>query len=128
MVVLDDTYNANPASMAASLETARTMRGARPLVVVIGTMLELGEESGRLHDAVARRVLEAEPDLIAATGAFVDAFAPYAEKLGDRLITAADPSSLGERLAPRLAVNAFVLLKASRGVRLEQAIPFLLPG
>ena len=128
MVVLDDTYNANPASMAASLETARTMRGARPLVVVVGTMLELGEESGRLHDAVARRVLEAEPDLIAATGAFVDAFAPYAEKLGDRLITAADPSSLGERLAPRLAVNAFVLLKASRGVRLEQAIPFLLPG
>ncbi len=128
LVVLDDTYNANPASMTASLETARAMRGERPLVVVVGTMLELGEESGRLHDEVARRVLEAEPDLIAATGAFADAFAPYAEQLGDRLITAADPSSLGEHLAPRLAENAFVLLKASRGVRLEQAIPFLLPG
>jgi UDP-N-acetylmuramoyl-tripeptide--D-alanyl-D-alanine ligase len=127
LVVLNDSYNANPASMAASLETAQAMRGSRPFVVVLGSMLELGEDSGRLHDAVARRVLEAAPDLVAVTGAFVAAFAPYAPQLGERLIAAADAPTLGERLAPRLASNAFVLLKASRGVRLEQAIPFLLP-
>jgi UDP-N-acetylmuramoyl-tripeptide--D-alanyl-D-alanine ligase len=128
VVVLHDAYNANPRSMAASLETARAMRGDRRLVIVLGTMLELGDESPRLHRSVAEQVMAAVPDLVAVMGAFVDAFAEFAEELGDRLITADDPATLGERLAPRLGPHVFVLVKASRGVRLEQAIPFLLPG
>jgi UDP-N-acetylmuramyl pentapeptide synthase len=57
----------------------------------------------------------------------VEAFARWAGELGDRLIAADDAATLGERLAARLRGNEFVLLKASRGVRLERAIPFLLP-
>ncbi len=128
VVVLHDAYNANPGSMTASLETAKAMRGERPLVVVLGTMLELGVESPRLHRRVAAQVMAVDPAVVAVTGAFVDAFAEYGDDLGDRLIAADDPATLGERLAPRLGAHAFVLLKASRGVRLEQAIPFLLPG
>jgi UDP-N-acetylmuramoyl-tripeptide--D-alanyl-D-alanine ligase len=127
LMVIDDTYNANPGSVRASLETAAAMRGDRPLVVVLGTMLELGNDSPRLHAEIAEHVLGMQPHLVAVTGAFVDAFAPWASALGDRLIAGADPATLGERVAERLGGDELVLLKASRGVRLEQVIPFLVP-
>jgi len=128
LAVLHDAYNANPGSIAASLATAEAMRGTRPLVVVLGSMLELGPASAALHAAVAERVMAVEPWVVAVTGLFVPAFAPWAAALGDRLIAGDDAASLGERLAARLRGNEFVLVKGSRGVRLEQAIPFLLPG
>ena len=127
LTVLHDAYNANPGSIAASLATARAMSGDRPLVVALGSMLELGPESPALHVDVAQRVMQEDPALIAVTGLFVEAFSRLAGELGDRLIMADDAATLGERLAARLHGDEFVLLKASRGVRLERAIPFLLP-
>ncbi|NIN11397.1 MAG: UDP-N-acetylmuramoyl-tripeptide--D-alanyl-D-alanine ligase [Gemmatimonadales bacterium] len=127
LVVLHDAYNANPSSLTAALATAEVLRGDRPLVVVLGTMLELGDESAALHAEVADRVMAASPILVAVTGAFVPAFRRHASALGDRLLTADDAATLGELLAPRLGGNEFVLIKASRGVRLERAIPYILP-
>ncbi len=127
LTVLHDAYNANPGSITASLATAQAMSDDRPLVVVLGSMLELGPDGPALHAEMARRVMQAAPALVGVTGLFVEAFAPWADTLGDRLITADDAATLGERLGPRLRGNEFVLLKASRGVRLERAIPFLLP-
>src|SRR5216683_5842632 len=56
MLVIDDSYNANPASMRRAVQTAAWLarRQRRPLVVVVGTMLELGAESARLHAEAAR--------------------------------------------------------------------------
>jgi UDP-N-acetylmuramoyl-tripeptide--D-alanyl-D-alanine ligase len=125
LTVLHDAYNANPGSIAASLATVEAMRGGRPLVVVLGSMLELGPASETLHAAVAEQVMAVEPSVVAVTGLFVPAFAQWAAALGDRLITGDDAASLGERLAARLRGDEFVLVKGSRGVRLEQAIPFL---
>lgn len=125
LTVLHDAYNANPGSIAASLATVEAMRGGRPLVVVLGSMLELGPASETLHAAVAEQVMAVEPSVVAVTGLFVPAFAQWAAALGDRLITGDDATSLGERLAARLRGDEFVLVKGSRGVRLEQAIPFL---
>jgi UDP-N-acetylmuramoyl-tripeptide--D-alanyl-D-alanine ligase len=127
LVVLHDAYNANPKSMAAALETARAMRGDRPLVVVLGSMLELGPESAALHQETAERVLAVEPSLVAVTGLFIPAFARHRGALGDRLLTADDADALGRLVAARLKGRALVLLKASRGVRLERALPHLLP-
>ena len=127
LIVMNDAYNANPASLSAALETTQSMRGGRPLVVVLGTMLELGEDSAGLHAEMAGRVLDHDPALIAVTGEFVAAFARHEESLGDRLIHAPDPASLGRELALRLQGDEFVLLKASRGVKLEEALPFILP-
>lgn len=126
LVVLHDAYNANPASIAASLETARAMRGSRPLVVVLGTMLELGDQSAVLHERTADGVMAAEPALVAAVGGFVSAFERHRRTLGERLLTAPDPASLGKLLASRLDGREFVLLKGSRGVRMERVIPFLI--
>lgn len=127
LVVMHDAYNSNPASLGAALETAVALCGGRRLVVVVGTMLELGAQSGALHESMAARVMDVEPALVAAVGAFVPAFERHRAALGDRLLTAADPASLGKLLGPRLKGHEFVLMKASRGVQLERAIPFLMP-
>ncbi len=124
--ILDDCYNANPLSFRAAIQTAAQLRQGRRLVFVAGTMRELGPEAPRLHAEVARELVELDPDLLAAVGDFVPALAPYAARLGPRLITAPDVPELGALLAPRLRGDEVIVLKASRGVALERILPELL--
>jgi UDP-N-acetylmuramoyl-tripeptide--D-alanyl-D-alanine ligase len=124
LVILNDTYNANPESMRASLETAVGICGSRPLVVAVGTMLELGTDSARLHGETAETIAQAEPKLVAATGEFIAAFAESSLP-PDRLVASPDLEELGRTLRDRIDGNELVLVKASRGVRLERLIPFL---
>jgi UDP-N-acetylmuramoyl-tripeptide--D-alanyl-D-alanine ligase len=126
LVVLHDAYNANPASLAAALETASALRQGRRLVVLLGTMLELGRESAALHREMAARVVESGADLIGAVGEFARAFENRRGELGDRLITAEDSEELGRLVAARLRGDELVVLKASRGVALERALPAIL--
>jgi UDP-N-acetylmuramoyl-tripeptide--D-alanyl-D-alanine ligase len=125
LTILNDCYNANPQSFRAAIATARALRAGRRLVFIAGTMRELGDDSAALHAEVAAALVELEPDLLAAVGDFVPALAPYGTRLGDRLITAADPIALGPLVAPRLLNGDVVVLKASRGVALERILPAL---
>ncbi len=127
LVVIDDTYNANPASLRRAVQTADWLarRQRRPLVVVVGTMLELGAESARLHAEAAREIAQRKPALVAAVGTFARAFESLREALGGRLITAADADALGPKLKSALRRNELVLLKASRGVALERVLNYL---
>lgn len=127
LVILNDTYNSNPASLLASLDVACNIRGRRPLVVVVGSMLELGEHAAWLHDDMARAVVDAGPNLVGVIGAFVPAFEPYRAQLEGRLVTAEDVETLGRAVGRRLHGDELVLLKASRGVGLDRAIPYLTP-
>ena len=127
LTIIDDTYNASPASLRRAVESAAWLARAhhRPLVVVVGPMLELGPESARLHAVAAADIVGAEPVLVAVVGEFASAFAPYRDQLGERLLIAADPDGLGPRLKAALHGNEVVLLKASRGVALERVLPHL---
>ena len=129
LTVIDDAYNANPASMRAALDFAAAYAGRhrRPLAVVVGSMLELGAESARLHAAVADAVMAVRPapTLVAAVGEFAPAFARHAAALGNRIVTASDAEALGPALKTRLRGNEVVLLKASRGVALERVLRHL---
>jgi UDP-N-acetylmuramoyl-tripeptide--D-alanyl-D-alanine ligase len=125
LTILNDSYNANPQSFRSAIETARSLRGTRRLVFLAGTMRELGPESVALHAEIARALVELEPDLLGAVGEFVPALAPYAGRLGDRLITADDPVALGEKVSGRLSGDEVVVLKASRGAALERILPAL---
>ncbi|HJX87618.1 MAG TPA: UDP-N-acetylmuramoyl-tripeptide--D-alanyl-D-alanine ligase, partial [Gemmatimonadales bacterium] len=127
LTILNDCYNANPQSFRSVIATARALRGNRRLVMVAGTMRELGGDSERLHAEVAGELVNLEPNLLAAVGDFVPALAPYAGRLGDRLLTAADPPALAPLLAARVRPGDVVVLKASRGVALERVLPALLP-
>lgn len=123
LVVINDAYNANPASLAAALDVARSLRGNRPLVVLVGTMLELGDESSALHERMADDILAASPDLVGAVGEFAAVL--ERKHIGARLVTAPDADALGRAVAARLKGGELVLLKASRGVQLERALPYL---
>jgi UDP-N-acetylmuramoyl-tripeptide--D-alanyl-D-alanine ligase len=125
LTVLNDAYNANPASFLAAIEVAKAMRGTRPLVFVAGTMRELGAESARYHAEVAEALVALAPDLLAAVGEFVPALEPHRAVLGDRLLTAPDALALAPLLASRVRGTELVVLKASRGPALERILPAL---
>src|SRR2546422_11362286 len=82
MIVIDDTYNANPASLRRAVQTGAWLarRQRRAFVVVVGTMLELGPQSARLHAEAAREIAQRKPALVAAVGTFARVF----ESLRDR--------------------------------------------
>ena len=122
--LLNDAYNANPASARAALDLLLGLGGARQRVVVLGTMRELGAAAPAMHEAVARYALATAADVIAGVGEFAAPLAALGA--GDpRVVTAPDVDELWPLLAPRLAADAIVLLKASRGVRLERLVPYL---
>ena len=127
--LINDAYNANPPSTRAAVELLAASGGgdgarARQRVAVLGTMRELGAHADRLHDEVARRAIDAGLDVVAGVGDFAAALARVAPN-DPRVVAAADPDALWPALAPRLALDAVVLLKASRGVRLERLVPRL---
>lgn len=68
LLLIDDSYNANPDSMEAGLRTARRLAGEGRLVAILGEMLELGEDSERLHLDVAKRVLAEKVDVLIGVG------------------------------------------------------------
>jgi UDP-N-acetylmuramoyl-tripeptide--D-alanyl-D-alanine ligase len=125
LTVIADCYNSNPASLAAAMDTLVEMprRGGR--VVVVGSMLELGTRSEAFHRESARRIAEAEVDLVVAIGLFAPAFQAVAGELGDRLLTAEDAEAAAGPLLDRLTGDEVVLLKGSRGVALETLMPRL---
>lgn len=122
LTLLIDCYNANPGSFRAAMEAASAVAGARPKAALVGPMLELGPESAAWHRRVAKEIVRAGFAPIGASGAFAPAFEAMRDTLGDRLVTATDPVGLYAEFAKRLAGNEVVLLKASRGVRLEQVV------
>lgn len=124
LTVINDAYNANPPSMRAALALLGSVGAGRPHVAVLGTMRELGAQSAMLHDAIAQDALAGNADLIVAVGAFAEAFERVAPEAA-HVVTAPDVDAVWPVLAPRLARDAVVLLKGSRGVRLERLLPSL---
>lgn len=129
VTVINDCYNANPASFAAALDLLAALRGERRAVVVAGTMRELGGASGALHREVAARIADAQPDLVAAVGEFAPAFESLGGKIKrKRLLVGETPEAVAPALKEQLRPGDVVLLKASRGVQLERVLPLLWPS
>ncbi len=119
-VLLDDVYNANPASMAAALRVLASFGDASTVrVVVFGDMLGLGEQTAALHDEIARFALGLSIDLFYPVGERATAAFRAADdarvRFVDRDAVAAD---LVEYL--RRETDAVVLVKGSRGMQLEK--------
>jgi len=124
MTVIADCYNANPGSVASAIELLTDVPRGGGRVAVVGTMRELGEHSSRLHEETARSIADSAIDLIVATGEFSPAFRDMEGLDERRVICEEDPAAAFDLLAPRLRGDEVVLLKASRGVRLERLLPY----
>ena len=129
LTLLVDCYNANAAGVAAAVTTLEGMAAEGRRVAVLGTMLELGERSDAIHREALARVLRAGIDRYVLTGAFARAARQGADAratLEDaRVHLVDDVEELPDRLPELVRPRDTVLLKASRGVRLERAIPVL---
>jgi UDP-N-acetylmuramoyl-tripeptide--D-alanyl-D-alanine ligase len=123
-LLVNDCYNANPGSARAAVALLAAVAGDRPRVIVLGTMRELGAQADRAHREVAREAVASGAALVAGLGDFAPALKDVAT--GDpRVLTGVDVDDLWRVLEPRLPQDAAILLKASRGVRLERLLPRL---
>lgn len=123
-VLINDAYNANPASMRAALDLLSSVGAGRQRVAILGTMRELGAHAAMQHREIAEVALASKAELVAGVGEFADAFMAIAPN-DPRVIVAAELDALWPLLEARLARNAVILLKASRGMRLERLVPTL---
>ncbi|HXJ84436.1 MAG TPA: UDP-N-acetylmuramoyl-tripeptide--D-alanyl-D-alanine ligase [Candidatus Methylomirabilis sp.] len=125
--VLDDTYNANPSSMAAALETLSAGAGERRRVVVLGDMLELGEIAEHAHREVGRAVARSGAAEFIAMGQHARVAVEAAREAGlhesHHATTFEDTVAL---LLKRLTPNDAVLVKGSRGMRMERVVDALI--
>ena len=119
--LIDDSYNANPGSVAAAIERLAAYRGTRWLV--LGDMRELGADSLQLHREVGELAKRSGLEHLWAVGedmqAAVNAFAD-----GGRHFV--DQSTLIAELRQALGADAVVLVKGSRGSRMERVVDALL--
>ncbi|WP_370200162.1 UDP-N-acetylmuramoyl-tripeptide--D-alanyl-D-alanine ligase [Aeromicrobium sp.] len=122
VVVLDDSYNANPESVRAALEALAGL-GAQRRVAVLGEMLELGADAHARHVEVGQAAAELGTSLVVAVG---DGARGIAEGAGDVGLAVPDVDVALDTLRAWLSPGDAVLVKASRGARLERVTTRLL--
>lgn len=127
-IVLDDCYNANPASVAAALRAARSL-SPRRLVAVLGDLLELGAYEREGHEEVGRVAAEAGVELLVAFGSRSRDTARTAREAGvPAILETEDADEALAWLRAQLREGDLLLIKASRGMRLERIADRLVEG
>ncbi|MCH8146553.1 MAG: UDP-N-acetylmuramoyl-tripeptide--D-alanyl-D-alanine ligase [Planctomycetes bacterium] len=123
ITLMDDTYNANPASVEAAIESLLLADTGRR-VFVLGDMLELGDASARLHRRVVRRIVDAKFDLLITVGRKTRQAAGEVKNEGTLMMMVAceDSESAGEALDSLLQSGDTVWIKASRELQLERIV------
>jgi UDP-N-acetylmuramoyl-tripeptide--D-alanyl-D-alanine ligase len=126
VTILDDTYNASPVSVRAALDTVAGHRRGRRVVIVLGDMLELGAITDEAHREVGRQVAALPADELVGVGRAMQATveAARAAGLGEarHLMTFEDTVA---HLLKRLVAGDLVLVKGSRGMRMERVVDAL---
>ncbi len=123
--VIDDTYNSNPKALSEMIRFIGRLQGWQRKIVVAGEMLELGPEGPELHRACGREAAKAGLELVVGVQGQAKEILEGASEAGmdrSRLKFVGDAVEAGELLARTVQKGDVVLLKGSRGVKLEQAI------
>jgi UDP-N-acetylmuramoyl-tripeptide--D-alanyl-D-alanine ligase len=131
LVVVNDAYNANPASMAAALDALAAIgrRGGRRTVAVLGEMLELGESSHDDHLDVGEHAAVLGIDVLVTVGEAADAIGDGARRTPGwrgEWVSTAGREPAGAWLRHNVVARDVVLVKASRGAALEHVADALL--
>jgi UDP-N-acetylmuramoyl-tripeptide--D-alanyl-D-alanine ligase len=126
--IIDDAYNANPASFAAALQTVAAIESKRKILVA-GDMLELGAQSIALHEKLGEQIATSKFDRLITVG-------PLASVMGDSAVVSGmpaaqrmhceTPEAASEALLEMLCEGDAVLIKGSHGAHLEDCVERLL--
>jgi len=122
--IINDCYNSNPRALEAMIDTLASMKAERRILVV-GEMLELGPTAEVLHRECGKHAAEKKIDMVIGVRGMARAVAEAACGSGTQAQFVETPEQAGEWLARNLRPGDAVLLKASRGVKLERALEML---
>lgn len=121
ITVINDCYNSNPKALDA-MAAALAGIPAKRRIVVAGEMLELGPQGEELHRLAGRHVAEKKTDLLLGVRGMARQMVEAAKAAGIRAEFVETPEEAGDWLAGHTRDGDVVLLKASRGVKLERAL------
>jgi len=121
ITAINDCYNCNPNALNAMVDTLASTPAKRRIVVA-GEMLELGQQSEELHRQCGEHIAKKAIDVLLGVRGSAEAMVEAAGKAGIRAEFVATPEEAGEWLARETRDGDVVLLKASRGVKLERAL------
>lgn len=128
LIFIDDSYNANPMSMAAAMEELRQINPAKRRVLVCGDMYELGESSEEYHRQLGREVVESGIDLLLTVGsqAALAGEAALEAGIGRGNIMCCKSSKRMARMIKSMLFNGDVILvKGSRAMKMEHIVESL---
>jgi UDP-N-acetylmuramoyl-tripeptide--D-alanyl-D-alanine ligase len=121
ITVINDCYNSNPKALQAMVDALAAMPAKRRIVVA-GEMLELGPMGAEMHRAAGQHVAEKKIDVLVGVRGLAQAMVEAAQAAGTQAQFVPTPEAAGEWLAGETRQGDVVLLKASRGVKLEKAL------
>ena len=121
ITVINDCYNSNPKALHAMVDALAAMQAGRRIVVA-GEMLELGPAAEQLHRAAGQHIAEKKISVLIGVRGLAQSMVDGARQAGAQAEFVATSEEAGEWLAREARDGDVVLLKASRGVKLEKAL------
>jgi len=124
ITIIDDTYNANPDSMKAAINTLRSLKGNHTGILVAGDMLELGEYAESMHRNIGQIAAGSDIAKLYITGEFARTVASGAmdKDMNPRDIFTGTKEQILEDIKYRLGSGDWVLVKGSRGMTMETIV------
>jgi len=125
--IINDAYNASPTSMMAAVELVSNLQGYKRKILVLGDMLELGPQEEQYHFQIGEGLNADQIDYLFSYGELGMNIAKGAKKaLGEQRVFAyADKEELIQKLKTFVNEHTLVLVKASRGMKLEDVVSAL---
>ncbi len=129
-IILDDCYNASPLSVRAAIDALISVSlPGHKKIAVLGDMLELGEESARLHEETGIYAGDHVDEVVALGPESWHLAEMAAKRLGaEHVLHTDDPADAAERVLEVSGRGDVILVKASRGMRLERVIEKIIDG
>ncbi|OGQ64826.1 MAG: hypothetical protein A2W73_03780 [Deltaproteobacteria bacterium RIFCSPLOWO2_12_55_13] len=126
--IINDSYNANPASMEAALKTLVEIGAGKEKIAILGDMLELGRESGRSHLKLGKRVARYRIDrlyLLGEQAQQVKEGALLAGMKEEQVIVGKNHRDIAKMVRSQMKRGAWLLFKGSRGMKMEMVLEAL---
>ncbi len=122
-MIIDDSYNSNPAAVASVLQTLKATRTAGRKILVLGDMLELGRDEERFHKEAGRKAASSGTDMLIGVGRLVRYSLEAARRAGvAETYLASDAGSAARYLDGKLRSGDLVVVKGSRSIRLDRLV------
>ena len=124
--IVNDTYNANPASMKSAIDTISAMQLDGKMVLVLGDMFELGDQSSELHEEMLNYVIGKSPDILFLMGSYMlEARKRCSIPKQTEVILPKSHEEIARLLKKKLKPGDLLLLKGSRGMQMERVMAYL---